>query len=136
MNPIAIIIAAVAGMVIGALWYGPIFGKTWMKLQGITAKDVAKFKKDPKKMRAMKRSYVLSLLNQVIIASVLAFFISEVGATEINEGVAVAAIAWLGFVVTTAMNQVLWENKTRKAYLLDIAHYLVVFLAMGAILAW
>ena len=34
MNWIAIIVATAAAMVIGYLWYGPVFGKTWMALTG------------------------------------------------------------------------------------------------------
>ena len=34
VNWLAIIIAAVANMVIGFLWYGPVFGKSWMTLSG------------------------------------------------------------------------------------------------------
>ena len=34
MNWIAIIVATAAAMVIGFLWYGPVFGKAWMALSG------------------------------------------------------------------------------------------------------
>src|SRR5216117_550063 len=34
MNWVAIIVATVAAMVIGFLWYGPVFGKSWMTLSG------------------------------------------------------------------------------------------------------
>ena len=34
MNWIAIVVATAAAMVIGFLWYGPVFGKAWMALSG------------------------------------------------------------------------------------------------------
>ena len=35
VDPVAVLLAAVISYVIGFAWYGPIFGKTWMKLMKI-----------------------------------------------------------------------------------------------------
>ena len=46
MNWLAIILAAVATMIVGALWYSPIlFGKLWMKLSGMGGDKDAEMKK-------------------------------------------------------------------------------------------
>ena len=34
VNWLAIVAGMVANMVVGALWYGPLFGKRWMKELG------------------------------------------------------------------------------------------------------
>ena len=34
INYLAVLAAAVSNMVLGFLWYGPLFGKTWSKLMG------------------------------------------------------------------------------------------------------
>lgn len=37
INPIAIVVAAVAALVIGAIWYNPkVFGNAWMRASGMT----------------------------------------------------------------------------------------------------
>lgn len=36
VNYLAILVAAVLSMVLGFLWYGPLFGKEWTKLMGVT----------------------------------------------------------------------------------------------------
>src|SRR6266498_2968533 len=51
----AILVAVAATMVLGFLWYGPIFGKAWMKEMGIPAGS----KPDPKVMR---RGLILMLI--------------------------------------------------------------------------
>ena len=33
---LATLLATVMGFVFGGLWYGPLFGKTWMRLVGVT----------------------------------------------------------------------------------------------------
>ena len=46
VNYLAVLVAAIVSMVIGGLWYSPLlFGNVWMKLSGITQKDVEKAKK-------------------------------------------------------------------------------------------
>ncbi len=36
VNWISVVVAALSGFVIGSLWYGPVFGKAWMALSGMT----------------------------------------------------------------------------------------------------
>ena len=36
VNWIAVIAAAVSAFVMGGLWYGPLFGKKWMALVGLS----------------------------------------------------------------------------------------------------
>src|SRR5258708_25337302 len=61
----AILVAVAATMVLGFLWYGPIFGKAWMKEMGIPAGS----KPDPKVMR---RGLILMLIGSFLTAFVLA----------------------------------------------------------------
>ena len=35
VNWIAIVIVAVFNMILGTLWYGPLFGKLWMRIIGV-----------------------------------------------------------------------------------------------------
>ena len=41
VNLLAVIVAAVAFFALGALWYGPLFGKAWRNLVGITDEMIA-----------------------------------------------------------------------------------------------
>ena len=122
---IAILVAAVASMVIGYIWYGPLFGKKWMGLMGM--KSMA-----PKGNMAM--SYVISYIGAVIMAYVLSVFIGYAGAATYTDGAMIGFWAWLGFVATTQLGKRLWEGKPWELYILDTVHYLVSFAAMGAIL--
>ena len=46
-NWIGVILAAISAMVVGYVWYGPLFGKPWMKLVGITKEDIEKVCRNP-----------------------------------------------------------------------------------------
>ena len=39
VNYVAILACGISAMVIGSIWYGPLFGKTWMQLTGKKMED-------------------------------------------------------------------------------------------------
>lgn len=142
MAYLAILVAAIAAHVLGFLWYGPLFGKTWMKLMNVTEKDKGKAKHE-----GMTKVMVGSFLTTLVMAVVLDFLISEVGYVDVTGtspflwnalgGALTGAIAWLGFLATTQMGMVFWENKPWSLYALNTIHYLVTLVVMGAIIgAW
>ncbi len=126
-NYVAILVAALIHYALGALWYGPLFGKPWMKMMGINAKNM--------KPTNMGARYFGAFVTALIIAFVLAYFIMGAGASNVMEGMAIAFFLWLGFIATVLLTSVLWENKPFSLYVLNIGYYLVGFLIMGAILA-
>lgn len=38
----AVLVAALSSMVIGSLWYGPVFGKQWSQMTGVTQEQMKK----------------------------------------------------------------------------------------------
>ena len=64
---------------------------------------------------------------------VLARFVG--GSGSFATGAITGFWIWLGFLATTMINVVLWENKPFTLYLLQAAHYLVGLALMGGILA-
>lgn len=42
LNYLAILVAAIVPLFVGALWYGPLFGKRWLALMETTEEDIAK----------------------------------------------------------------------------------------------
>lgn len=127
MNLGAVIVAAIAGMVIGGIWYAPpVFGKTWMQLVGITPEDA-------------KKGRAKGFGGMIVLALVLAFAMSSVfdsaNVQGVGEGLQTAFWLWLGFVVTTNAGDVLFAKKPAKLYWINVSYYLVEFFVMGWILA-
>ncbi len=85
----AILVAVAATMVLGFLWYGPIFGKAWMKEMGIPAGS----KPDPKVMR---RGLILMLIGSFLTAFVLAYT-GEVWRPSVWKAGADRSAAFYGF---------------------------------------
>ncbi len=130
------LVAAIVSFIIGWIWYGPLFGKTWMMLMNINEKEINKSKK-----KGMGKMLLLNFIGTLITASVLAGVISAIGLSSESAGPFGAVLGfwlWLGFLAsTTLLGSVLWENKSWKLFALNGAYWLVNLLVMGAIIgAW
>mgnify|MGYP001611288200 CR=1 FL=1 len=130
INYLAVLIAAIASMVIGFLWYGPLFGKKWMQLMNFDKKKI-----DEAKKKGMGKIYALAFLTTLIMSYVLAHFVDYVEAKTIADGIVLGFWVWIGFLATTQIGSVLWEGKPVKLYLINTLHYLVSLAVNGAILA-
>lgn len=132
VNYAAIIASAFAALVIGALWYGPLFGKPWMTMMGFTPESVKSMKMGP--MTAMVGGFVAFLLTAFVLAHHLVFAGAYLG----TEGYELALMSgfwiWLGFYVPVTAGVVLWEGKPWKLFVLNAAYYLVTILVAAIIL--
>ena len=128
INYWALIVAAVANMVIGMLWYGPLFGKQWMKLTGITPEGMKSMPLKP--WQAMIGGLIVSL----IIAYILLFFTVTWVEPTLTGALMGAFWIWLGFVATTQISTFLWEGKPLQLFILNTAYSLVAYGVMAAIL--
>lgn len=127
VNFVAILIAVVASMVVGAMWYSMMgFGKPWMRLVGKSESDLKKGGFLP---------YVIAVAAGFILACVLSVIINLSGASSVMDGAMVGFWAWLGFVATTTGINSAFSGRPRNLYLIEIGHHLMVMLLMGAILA-
>ncbi len=129
VNFIAVLIAAVLAMVLGFLWYGPLFSKPWMKLVGMTKKDMEEQK------GSMGKTYGMMFVSALLTAWILSNFVGYAGAQTWSAGAMVGFWAWLGFVATTMFSNVLFEKKPFPLFLIDAGYHLVNLLVMGAVLA-
>jgi len=127
VNYVAVVISAVAAMVVGSIWYGPLFGKAWMKLVGITKADVKK--------EEMPKMYGAMFAGALIEAYVLSIFIHYAGAYTLVNGIKTGVWAWLGFVATVMLGNYMFSKKPMNLYFIDAGYALVNLMVMGAIIA-
>jgi hypothetical protein len=135
LNYLAVAVAGLSTIVLGSIWYGPLFGKRWITLMGMTPEQIAAGKADKAKMN---RSYLLALLGSLLTAAALACLMTYAMAytqlSGLRTGLCVGLTAWIGFIVPMALGSVLWEGKSWALFRLNVAYYLVQLLIMGAIL--
>ena len=134
VNYLAVLGAAVLSMTLGYLWYGPLFGKQWMKLMGWT-KEGMKGMKNSEMSKMYGLQFVGSLVMAFVLAHALIFASSYLHVSGVSAGLQTGFWNWLGFVAPVTMVGVLWEGKSWKLWFLNNSYYLVSLCAMGVLLA-
>jgi len=133
----AVVVSALANMGLGSLWYGPLFGKQWMALMGITHESINAQKVKNEMWKAYALAFVGSLAMAYVLHHVMVLASSYFGTNGIQTGLSSAFWSWLGFVAPVTLGSVLWEGKPWKLWWLMNSYYLLALLIMGSIIgAW
>ncbi len=133
VNLLSVLVAAIATMVVGFLWYSPLlFAKPWMVLMGYDPNDKAKV---DEMRKSAGKSYAISFVASLLSAFVLAKIIVMSTVTSPLYGMKIGLAVWLGFVATVQLTEVLFAKKPAKLYFINTGYQMVCYLAMGAILA-
>lgn len=130
INYPAVIVAAVIHFILGGLWYGPLFGKKFLEIIQWTPAQQEEIV-----ARTHWTTYLIAFISSLILCYILAHFIQYTGATGVAGGMQTAFWLWLGFVATTQIATVLFEQRKLGLYLLNIGYQLVAGLICGALLA-
>jgi Na+/H+ antiporter NhaA len=93
VNWLAIVVAAVAWWVLGALWYArPVFGNAWMKAAGIRIQEG---------QRPGAATIVVPLVAQLVASIALAMLARATGSTTFGEGIVLGLVVGIGLLLTT-----------------------------------
>ena len=135
VNLWAVGVCALAGMVVGFLWYSPmLFANPWMVLMGYDPNDKATI---AEMQKSAGPSYAMSFVASILTAFLLGKLIAVAGAMTAVDGLKIGLVVWLGFVTTVQFTNALFSRQRNKLYLINTGYQLVCYVAMGAILgAW
>lgn len=125
---LAVLVAAVAAFMFGALWYGALFSKAWMKAARI----------DPSNNGMNPAIMVMTFLCELVLALGLAGIIGHLGVGQVTlangliSGFFVGLTIILPVMITNHRNQLFGWDLT----LIDGAHWLGAALIMGGVIGW
>ena len=133
VNYWAILVSAVAAMVIGSVWFGPLFGKMYIHEMGM---DTMSPEKQAEMKKGMMLTYVWQFIASLVMFYVLAWLIGATGHMSLMGGMKAAGLAWLGFIVPLKLGDALWGGKM-TLFWLSIGNSLITLVVGGAIIgAW
>lgn len=127
INWLAFIVAGFAAMVIGFLWYGPLFGKAWIKAHKYTEKDMKNMKIKP--MAAM----ALGTINGFVTAFFIALIINALRSGTLSSGLLAGFVLWIGIAATTRFNSVIFEQSPIKVFIINSTYDLASIIVMSVI---
>lgn len=122
-NYLAIGVAVVASMIIGAIWYG-VLAKLWMKAAGINSDE----------LEQKPSLYIVAAICQIIMAWMMSGVIGHLGMLTLGGGLLTGLFCWLGFAATTMTVNHRFQGRGWDLTLIDGGHWLAVMLAQGAII--
>lgn len=126
INMIAVVAAALAGMISGAVWYG-VFAKPWMKAANITEEQV---------QGGSKLIYLVAIVAQLVIACMLTLLYGHFPSVSVMDGIMAAFFLWLGFCLAPMAVNHRFQGKGWDLTFIDGGYWLVVFLLQGGIIGW
>ena len=104
VNFLAIGAGAVLSMIIGSVWYGPIFGKKWMEINKVDPNDKEYIKKMQKSAMPL---YLVQFVLTVFQVLVLAHLVAD---TQIASGLERSLWIWAAFVIPTLAGASMWTS--------------------------
>lgn len=124
INWLAVLVASASAFVVGGIWYGPLFGKAWMNVTGITEEAMT----NRNQIKIFSGAFLLNVLMVVN----LAMFIGP----EADIPYGGAAGFFTGAFWVSAMLGVfyLFESRPMKLYLINAGYATTALTLKGIIL--
>ncbi len=125
LNFLAIIIAWLAHIILGLIWFRPgLFGNLWSKLTG-------------KELKPDLKWLFLVLLGHLFMVLVVISLIKIADIQSGPGGLVIGLLGWIGFVVPLETGELVWEKIPFKLFLIRIGNQFIGLAASGFILgAW
>jgi hypothetical protein len=129
VNWLAVIAAALASFVLGALWYSPVvFGRTWMRENSLGEEQL--------KQGGTGKIFGFTFLFSLAMSANLAMFLAESKTTAV-WGATAGFLAGFGWVTLGIAIIALFERRSWKYIFINGGYMTVAFVLMGLILgAW
>lgn len=124
VNWLAVGIAGISAFVLGGLWYGPLFGKAWMRHSGVSEEMM--------KAASPARIYGGALILSLLAAFVFAMFLGPQPGVQFATAAGFAAgLAWVA--ASFGINY-LFEHKPLGLWLVNGGYHTLQFTLYGFVL--
>ena len=128
VNYLAVIVAAIVPMALGAVWYSPVlFSNAWLAAIGKTADEISA-------QANQVQAFSIAIAASLISAYVLAVLAALSSASSVLDGIILGLWAVV-FIATASATWGVFEARPLRLWLINNGYYLVALPIMGAIIA-
>ena len=130
VNNVAVLVATLSSMVIGAWWYAPAgFGNHWSEMTGVTQE---------KMKESGNYGMVLAVVRSFLTAYILAHmvFLSHYffNNSFLMDSLRTGFFVWLGFVALPMAMRDAFEGRRKKLTALNVANEFVIIMVMALVI--
>ena len=127
----AVIVATLVHFLLGGLWYSPLlFGNKFLQIVNWSPETIRQME-NQSHTKELAGAFITSL----VLVYILAHFVQYTKATNALGGLQTAFWLWLGFIATTNVATVLFEQRPLGLYLINMGYQFVACALAGVILA-
>ncbi|MET0393367.1 MAG: DUF1761 domain-containing protein [Chitinophagaceae bacterium] len=128
INWLAVLVAAAAYFILGAIWYSKaLFAPAWIRLVGIDMNN-------PGKGKSIAGMMIASLLLIIITVIAQALLADRLWLTGLTSGIKLGLITGIGFATTAVSISFIYESRPTALYFIDCGYHVVGHLAAAIIL--
>jgi hypothetical protein len=132
LNYVHVLVVAVAGFMLGWLWYSLLFGKVWMVEMKITEE-----KMKAAQQKGMAGYFIKGFLFTLLGTFGLAALLAAHGTPNWQSGALLGAFIGVFGPVARMLNASVWEERSARLQAINLGHEVVLYALQGAILgAW
>lgn len=121
-----VVVSAIAQCLLGALWYGVVFKKSWMKLVGFG---------EGQQPKNRLFGVIVSFIACFVLSFVLAHIVGLAGAGDMTGGASIGIVCWFGFMAPPLFTQHIFENRRANLFAINAGYWLLAMAIGGGILA-
>ena len=128
MNWLAVLVAAIAYFMLGAIWYSKaLFGAKWAALVGINMND-------PDKGKGMAKMMTGTFVLILVTCIGLALLVNRLDLTVLASAIKLSLITGICFATTAVSISFIYESRPTALYFIDCGYHLVGHIAAAIIL--
>ena len=124
LNWWAILVATAAAFVLGAVWYGPAFGKAWLAALG----------KSEDEIQPSPTPFVVSFVAALATCIVVAALMRGLGMTGIADGAVLGALTGVGFIAASLASDTAFCRWRWRLWAILAGYRVGYSIIMGAII--
>jgi hypothetical protein len=133
INFVAVGLAALVGIVIGAVWFGPkTFFPLWWKFLG---KKPSEQPGTDNMAVILGSTFVAAVIQAIVMAIFIGLAEQATGTMDTFTGLAIGSLVGVGFAATASLSHHLFGGFAIKAWVLEAGQDIVSLAAMGAVIA-
>jgi len=131
-----VIIAAILAFMMGWTWYGPLFGKRWMKAAGLPEMSREDCKNMPPAMkRQMQINMAVTALCWLVAALMYGWIYNNLSYGAIPP-LCLALAIWAGFSMPPLLSDILWSGRSKDLIWIAGGYNLVALLILAVVIGW
>lgn len=126
LNFLAIIVSSVIYFAFGSVWFGPLFGKSWLRLVGLSLTEEDK----KNALFIFTKTFILDFV--ITFSTALIILLTQ--SDNIIDALKVSIIIGLGFIIAPFLGNYMYAKRSMRLFLIESCYHVICIIVVSIIL--